>query len=137
MTITLNGDSGITTPMYNGTVSANQVTPSVNMKNRIINGAMVIDQRNAGASVSTSSGSSVYTLDRWIAVYNPTSKFTIQQSSTAPVGFTYSDKGFKTDFQLSNITSEARDIKWANAVGGKKVMVVSNNNSGLQFLKLK
>ena len=56
-------------------------------KNRIINGAMVIDQRNAGASVSTSSGSNVYTLDRWLAQYSQTSKFTIQQSSTAPAGF--------------------------------------------------
>jgi hypothetical protein len=57
------------------------------MKNRIINGAMVIDQRNAGASVSTSSGTGVYTLDRFAAQYSATSKFTIQQSSTAPSGF--------------------------------------------------
>ena len=33
-------------------------------KNRIINGAMVIDQRNAGASVSTGAGGFTYTLDR-------------------------------------------------------------------------
>jgi hypothetical protein len=59
-------------------------------KNKIINGNMVIDQRNAGASVSTSSGSGVYTVDRWIAQYSATSKFTIQQSSTAPTGFTKS-----------------------------------------------
>ena len=32
-------------------------------KNRIINGAMVIDQRNAGASVTPAD--SAYTLDRW------------------------------------------------------------------------
>jgi len=37
------------------------------MKNRIINGAMAIDQRNAGAAVTlTSSG--VYTVDRWRGV---------------------------------------------------------------------
>lgn len=54
-----------------------------------------------------------------------------------PVGFTYGKNGFKTDFQLSNITSEARDIKWVNAAGGKKLMVIANNNSGLEFLKLK
>jgi hypothetical protein len=61
------------------------------MKNRIINGAMVIDQRNAGASVSTSSGGAVYTLDRWQAQYSQTSKYTVQQNAgsvTAPVGFT-------------------------------------------------
>jgi hypothetical protein len=60
------------------------------MKNRIINGAMVIDQRNAGASVATSNGSFVYTLDRWKAYYSQTSKYTIQQNAgsvTKPVGF--------------------------------------------------
>ena len=91
MPITLNGDTGIQTPMYNGTITANAVTPSVNMKNRIINGAMVIDQRNAGASVSTSSGTSVFTLDRWQAYYSATSKYTVQQNAgsvTTPVGFT-------------------------------------------------
>ena len=34
--------------------------------NRIINGAMVIDQRNAGASVTPSNAS--YSVDRWAAV---------------------------------------------------------------------
>jgi len=60
------------------------------MRNRIINGAMVIDQRNAGASVATSSGVSVYTVDRWVAIYSQTSKFTIQQNAgsvTPPNGF--------------------------------------------------
>jgi hypothetical protein len=36
-------------------------------KNRIINGAMMIDQRNAGASVTNSTGN-IYTLDRWLNV---------------------------------------------------------------------
>jgi len=61
------------------------------MKNKIINGACVIDQRNAGASYSTAAGGSVYTLDRWLAVYSANSKFTIQQNAgsvTAPTGFT-------------------------------------------------
>lgn len=48
---------------------------------------MVIDQRNAGANtVPTSSGT--YTLDRWSAVmFTGTSKYSVQQSSTAPAGF--------------------------------------------------
>ena len=89
MPITLNGDTGITTPMYNGSITANAVTPSVNMKNRIINGAMVIDQRNAGASVTTGSGAT-YTLDRWRAVSEQASKFSVQQNAgsvTPPTGF--------------------------------------------------
>jgi hypothetical protein len=57
-------------------------------KNRIINGAMVIDQRNAGASVTINTGSGAYTLDRW-GGFGVTSDgvYTVQQSSTAPTGF--------------------------------------------------
>jgi hypothetical protein len=52
---------------------------------------MVIDQRNAGASVSiqTTTG---YTLDRWYANASQNSKFTVQQNAgsvTPPAGFTY------------------------------------------------
>ena len=59
---------------------------SQGFKNKIINGAMMIDQRNAGASVTNIAGS-VYTVDRWQAAADIVSKFTIQQSSTAPTGF--------------------------------------------------
>ena len=57
-------------------------------RNRIINSAMVIDQRNAGASVTpTSSG---YSLDRWNLSLSVASKFSFQQSTTAPTGFSNS-----------------------------------------------
>jgi hypothetical protein len=59
------------------------------LKNRIINGAMVLDQRKAGASVSVST-SGVYVLDRWKNRANGGGVFTVQQSSTAPAGFNYS-----------------------------------------------
>jgi hypothetical protein len=58
-------------------------------RNRIINGAMMIDQRNAGASV-TQTTSTNYPVDRFGIVGDVTSKFTAQQSSTAPAGFTNS-----------------------------------------------
>jgi hypothetical protein len=64
-------------------------TVSSVMRNRIINGAMVIDQRNAGASVTASDG--VYTVDRWKANNSVNSKYTIQQNAgsvTPPEGFT-------------------------------------------------
>jgi hypothetical protein len=54
-------------------------------KNRIINGAMRIDQRNAGAGVTPTNNQ--YTLDRWSAFSSQTSKYTVQQSTTAPTGF--------------------------------------------------
>lgn len=57
-------------------------------KNRLINGAMVIDQRNAGASVTASSTANfTYTVDRWAYNVSQASKMTLQQSSVAPSGF--------------------------------------------------
>jgi hypothetical protein len=38
-------------------------------KNRIINGAMVIDQRNAGATQTITAGTTPYTVDRWIGYF--------------------------------------------------------------------
>ena len=60
-------------------------------RNRIINGAMVIDQRNAGASVTPTTLYSTYTLDRWQSNYTSGSKFSVQQNAgsvTPPAGFT-------------------------------------------------
>ena len=85
--------------MAYGTVNADVIGTSVAgsnlgagnaslMKNRIINGAMVIDQRNAGASVTPTA--STYTLDRWQYQQSVSSKFSIQQNAgsvTPPVGF--------------------------------------------------
>jgi hypothetical protein len=51
---------------------------------------MVIDQRNAGASVTPTSDDS-YTLDRWSARLSVASKYSVQQNAgsvTPPVGFT-------------------------------------------------
>ena len=63
---------------------------SAGFKNKIINGAMMIDQRNAGASVSITSANQ-YTLDRWQAYDTQASKFSIQQNAgsvTPTAGFT-------------------------------------------------
>jgi hypothetical protein len=64
-------------------------TNNVTMRNRIINGAMMIDQRNAGASVTPTTYQ--YTLDRWVADPSASSKFSVQQNAgsvTPPTGFT-------------------------------------------------
>jgi len=61
------------------------------MRNRIINGAMVIDQRNAGASV-TVNDAQVYTLDRFRTQDATDGAFTVQQVSDAPTGFINSAK---------------------------------------------
>jgi len=61
-------------------------------RNRIINGSMTIDQRNAGALYTTNGGGD-YTVDRWAAKNTNTSGvFQTQQnlnSVTPPAGFNY------------------------------------------------
>lgn len=60
---------------------------NVTMRNRIINGGMMIDQRNAGASV-TVTGDGIYGVDRFVCSKGgSTNNLTMQQSTTAPTGF--------------------------------------------------
>jgi hypothetical protein len=54
-------------------------------KNRLINGQMMIDQRNNGASVTPVDAS--YTPDRWQWFLSQASKLSAQRSTTAPAGF--------------------------------------------------
>jgi hypothetical protein len=56
------------------------------MRNRIINGAMVISQRN-GTSATTVNGNDIYTIDRFKGWASGGGVFTVTQSSTAPTGF--------------------------------------------------
>jgi hypothetical protein len=103
MALTLDGTNGIvssgsiTTQSATGIVfSDSSSLPAASspyvLKNRIINGAMVIDQRNAGASVTPSSiVAGIYGLDRWATYGTQASKFSVQQNAgavTPPVGFT-------------------------------------------------
>jgi hypothetical protein len=75
------------------TVDGNNISAvnSLGFRNRIINGNMVIDQRNAGASVTpTNTVGFTYTLDRWAAFGSVASRFSVQQDAgavTPPVGF--------------------------------------------------
>jgi hypothetical protein len=51
---------------------------------------MTIDQRNAGASKAIAAGIDSFTLDRWYFNNQTDGAFTVQQSSTAPAGFSTS-----------------------------------------------
>jgi hypothetical protein len=67
-------------------ISGGTLSPQTGFKNRIINGAMTIDQRNAGAAVTPVT--TQYFIDRFFAQLNVTSKFSTQQlTATPPVGF--------------------------------------------------
>ena len=84
----LNTDGTITTGT-NMTVTGTAVMSSpYTMRNKIINGAMVIDQRNAGASVTPTANT--YLVDRWTCGLAQSSKLSFQQSTTAPSGFSNS-----------------------------------------------
>ena len=83
--------STIGTNSLSDPIAVNGYTPTAsNMQpfNRIINGAMTIDQRNAGASVTPASQD--YTLDRFKWVLSAASKLSCGQNAGAvatPVGF--------------------------------------------------
>ena len=82
MAISISGTSGIS---QTGSFDS---ASTFGLNNRIINGAMVIDQRNAGASVTPTNGS--FGLDRWCFNATAASKFTAQQNAgavTPPAGF--------------------------------------------------
>jgi len=83
--------AGTSTFGGNGTFSGTAVMSSpYTMRNKIINGAMVIDQRNSGAEVNPAANA-VYYLDRWSAGATVASKFKIGQNAgsvTPPTGFT-------------------------------------------------
>lgn len=75
----------------NATVGNTLVMGSSFLRNRIINGNMAIDQRNAGAQITAANlTSSTYMVDRWQYFSSQAAKFTAQQNAgsvTTPVGF--------------------------------------------------
>jgi hypothetical protein len=76
------GTTGILPIAGGGTAGTNG---AIGFKNRLINGNMVISQRNLTSSVTPTNGQ--YVLDRFQYNLSQTSKITTQQSSIAPVGF--------------------------------------------------
>jgi len=72
-------------------ITLNKISGNPNFRNRIINGNMTIDQRNAGASINNAAADATqYSLDRWTIFGTQASKFTAQQNAAAvtpPTGF--------------------------------------------------
>jgi hypothetical protein len=79
-------------------------------RNRIINGDMRIDQRNAGAS-STIAGTRTYYLDRWNSVEITDGAATIQQVTDAPSGFNNSLKVTVTSADTSLGATQFIDVQ--------------------------
>lgn len=81
---------------------------SLSGRNRIINGDMRIDQRNAGASVTPPITTITYSVDRWLGYQSAASKFSMQQNAgsvTPPVGFSH----YRGITSLSAFSSAATD----------------------------
>ena len=87
---TTNAIPRITVDAKGRVTAASEVTAPVGFRNRIINGDMRIDQRNAGASITAVNNT--YCLDRWQIYSGAASKFSVQQVTDAPVGFGFSLK---------------------------------------------
>ena len=97
--VSVNGSLLIANTVANSAIQTGSIenylrsqTLDFGMRNRIINGAMVIDQRNAGAANTPVNNG--YTLDRWKFGLTQSAKFTAQQDSSANTvaGFTSSLK---------------------------------------------
>ena len=101
--ITINSDDSVTIPTQSTTtittsgnvtvggtlaVGGGNISPQTGFKNRIINGAMTIDQRNNGALIP--SAGNQYTVDRWVFYNSQVNKLAVGQNagaSTPPEGF--------------------------------------------------
>jgi hypothetical protein len=108
MTIAVSG-SNIT---FNDNSVQNTAATGFGFKNRLINGAMVIDQRNAGAEVNPAV-SSAYYLDRWNVLSTQTSKFKIGQNAgpvTPPSGHT-NYLGITSLFAYSVVSSDVFEVR--------------------------
>ena len=126
--------NAITDASGGNTTTINNYTPTEsNMagRNKIINGDMRIDQRNAGAAVTANAS---YPVDRWI-VYSPAGSFSAQQSTsiipeshTNSLGFTVVSAGSPSGAQGANLGQyiegfNVSDLGWGSAAA--KTVTVS------------
>jgi hypothetical protein len=88
MSVSLNGTNGLT---FNdaSTQNTSAFYGGLAFRNRIINGAMVVNQRGytTASPLNVGAGGFTYITDRFSAYVNATSKMTFGQSTVAPSGF--------------------------------------------------
>lgn len=134
MPITLDGSVGITFPDS----SIQTTAGGGSFRNRIINGAMVIDQRNAGASLSVTG--TVYTVDRWKA--QTTAGSTFQQITSTISGFAKSLK--YTSSASNSFMQMGQQIEFLNCADLQNQAVIisfrakaNNTNAGSTALTVR
>ena len=105
-----------------GTIVADSITTSDgytiggsgahHLKNRIINGAMTIDQRNAGSAVTVNADAAFFASDRFQAAgQGSDGVYTIQRSATAPAGFANSIVATVTTADSSITASQQYNVQ--------------------------
>lgn len=97
--------------------------PISGTRNRVINGDMRIDQRNAGASVTVNT-SPLFPVDRFYCDGNTNGIFTAQRSTTVPAGFANS--------VIFTVTTPRTSIA-AGDVYGFRQQIEGFNTAGLGF----
>lgn len=103
-------------------------------RNMIINGGMVIDQRNGGASVTGSGSAAKFAADRFSLFANTTGTITIQQVSDAPDGFTNSNKVTCTSAATSD--SSASRVQLYHAIEGHNIANLAFGSSSAKAITL-
>jgi len=93
---------------------------SLGFRNRIINGAMVIDQRNAGNTVNNTTAN-LYTLDRWAIYGTVAAKFRVAQSGMPAVN----TSGFSSCIQIYSLA--------ATTVSASDIYIASQAIEGYNF----
>jgi hypothetical protein len=106
MTLILSGSDGVTFP--DSTEQETGYANGIGFRNRIINGDMRIDQRNAGAAVTTSGS---YAVDRFLIQIDTDGAYSAQQDSDAPTGFIKSTKITTTTADASLSASQYFQIQ--------------------------
>ena len=122
-TVTIPATTGTAVVMPTGyTLGAGNTS---RFKNRIINGDMRIDQRNAGASLTPTSNGQ-YSLDRWSCSLSQASKYSVQQNagSLTPVATT----GFTNYLGITSLS--------AYSVNSTDFFILRQNIEGLNVADL-
>jgi len=106
---------------------------NVTFRNKIINGAMTISQRN-GTSATSVSGNDVYTIDRYKGWANGGGVFSVTQSTTAPSGF--SNSALITVTTADSSIAASDNYRFAQVVEGYNIADLNYGASGASTVTL-
>ena len=128
MSVIINGTTGVT---FDDSSLQGAAASPYGLKNKIINGDMVIDQRNAGAAVTVDDA---FPLDRWKIILDGGGALSAQRSTTAPAGYTNSLYITATTADTSLGTSD--EYSFRHAIEGFNVADLGWGTANAQTITL-